>query len=217
MTVTAQSIISRVRTQLVDTNVSIQHWSDTELLRWLSDGQRTLVSVNPSASAKRAQLPLAAGTKQTLPSDAHMLLDIERNIVGTAPGRAIRRTDQATLEAFDPDWHTKTQTVTVKHYLYNPLLQDEFYVYPPNDGTGKAEVIYSVMPPDLAALTDSLVVQDIYQTALFDYVMFRAHQKDSDFAAGGGVAQTYLNAFTTVISGEAQGQGAQQPNSSGAS
>lgn len=211
MTVTAQSIISRVRTQLIDVGAT-QHWSDAELLQWLSDGLRTLVGANPAASATRFELAMVAGTKQTLPADGHLLLDVERNTTG----RAVRKADQAALDAFSPEWHTSTQAAAVKHYIYNPLMQQQFYVYPPNDGTGSLQIIYSVMPADLTAVSDVLPVDDIYQTALFDYVMYRCHQKDSDYAAG-GVANAYFTAFQAVATGTVAGEAAQQPNSSGAS
>jgi hypothetical protein len=34
---------------------------------------------------------------------------------------------------------------------------------------------------------------------MFDYVMFRAHSKDADFAAGRELAQTYLSSFTGMV------------------
>ena len=47
MAVTAQTILTRVRTQLID-ELTQQRWTDPELLRWLSDGQRTLVAMDPA-------------------------------------------------------------------------------------------------------------------------------------------------------------------------
>jgi hypothetical protein len=212
MAVLAQSIISRVRTQLVDTNTANQQWSDTEMLRWLSDGQRTIVAASPSASAIRANITLAAGTKQKLPDDAHLLLDVERNV----GGRAIRKADEATIDAFSPDWHAATPTTAVKHYLFNQFMPVDFYVYPPNDGTGEIEVIYSRDPPELTSLNDPLTVTPIYQTALVDYLMFRCHQKDSDYAAN-SAAQGYLALFQAVFTAGESGQIAQSPTASGAS
>lgn len=196
MAVTAQLIIERVRTQLIDEGAT-KRWSDTELLRWLSDGQRAIVTVSAGTSSTTAVSPLVAGTKQSIPADGHMLLTIVRNTnsAGTSPSRVVRIVSRELIDAQNPDWHTASQTKVAQNYIYDPHEPTKFYVYPPNDGTGNVEMVYSVFPPEMSSLTDEIVVQDIYQTALFDYVMFRAHQKDSDFAAGQALANQYLQLF----------------------
>jgi hypothetical protein len=210
MAVTAESILDRVRTQLIDTNVE-QRWSDEELLRWLSDGQRALVSFIPDASSTIAVRPLAAGTRQSIPSDGHMLLTIFRNTNagGTTGGRAVRVASRELLDGFDPAWHSASATVNVQAYIFDPQHPDVFYVYPPNTGAGYVELSYSVMPEDLASTSDTLTVSDIYQTPLVDYVLYRAHQKDGDFAAGQAIASNYLQLFLAHIG---QGQAAELSN-----
>lgn len=196
MAVTAQVIIDRVRTQLIDEG-AIKRWSDAELLQWLSDGQRAIVTVSAGTSSTTVVSPLVAGTKQTIPANGHMLLTIVRNTnsAGTTPGRVVRIVSREILDAQNPDWHTASASAVAQNYIYDPHEPTRFYVYPPNTGGGYVEMVYSVFPPEMTALTDEIVVQDIYQTALFDYVMFRAHQKDSDFAAGQALAAQYLQLF----------------------
>lgn len=200
MSVTAQSIIDRVRIQLID-NGSIKRWSDSELLLWLSDGQRTIVTASPGNSSSTEVVPLVSGTKQTIPSDGNMLLYIVRNTnaAGTVPGRAVRIVSREILDAQNPDWHSSTASATVQNYIFDPQEPLIYYVYPPNTGAGYVELVYSHLPADMTSLSSTLVVQDIYQTALFDYVMFRAHQKDSDFAAGQAVASNYLQLFMAAV------------------
>lgn len=196
MAVTAQSIIDRVRLQLIDTG-TVKRWTDAELLKWLSDGQRAIVLASPGNSSSTEIVPLVAGTKQSIPADGNTLLYIIRNTnsTGTTPGRAVRIVSREILDAQNPDWHTSTPTVAAQNYIFDPQQPTEYYVYPPNTGTGHVEMVYSHLPAEMTSLTDTLVVQDIYQTALFDYVMFRAHQKDSDFAAGQQIAAGYLQLF----------------------
>jgi hypothetical protein len=200
MSVTAQSIIDRVRLQLID-NGAVKRWSDTELLLWLSDGQRAIVTASPGNSSSTEVVPLVAGTKQNIPSDGNMLLYIVRNTnsSGTTAGRAVRIVSREILDAQNPDWHSSTAAAVVQNYIFDPQEPTKYYVYPPNTGTGYVEMVYSHLPGEMTSLTDTLVVQDIYQTALFDYVMFRAHQKDSDFAAGQAIATTYLQLFLAAI------------------
>ncbi len=66
---TAELIINRVRTQLIDTGPA-QRWSDEELLRWVSDGQRMIALAVPSAVSKRVTVQLIEGTLQELPATA---------------------------------------------------------------------------------------------------------------------------------------------------
>ncbi len=196
MAVTAQSIIDRVRLQLIDTG-TVKRWTDSELLKWLSDGQRAIVLAAPGNSSSTEIVPLVAGTKQSIPADGNILLYIIRNTnsTGTTPGRAVRIVSREILDAQNPDWHMSTPTATVQNYIFDPQQPTEYYVYPPNTGTGHVEMVYSHLPGEMTSLSNTLVVQDIYQTALFDYVMFRAHQKDSDFAAGQAIAANYLQLF----------------------
>jgi len=213
MAITAQSIIDRVRIQLIDEGVT-KRWSDAELLKWLSDGQRTIVSVSPGNSSITDTIPLVSGTKQLIPADGHMLLSIIRNNSsdGNNPGRAVRIVSREILDAQNPNWHTATASATAQNYIFDPQEPTKFYVYPPNTGAGYLDVVYSVLPTDMTSTTATLVVQDIFQTALFDYVMFRAHQKDSDFAAGQGLAATYLQLFMAAVGARDTGILGSNPN-----
>ena len=205
MAVTASSIINRVRTQLSD-NGTTQRWSDAELLNWLSDGQRAIVVADATASQTVTTVPLAAGTRQALPSGAHKLIHIYRNLsVSGTPGKACSYVPLSLLDNQYPDWHTDTAVAAVRHWTYDENDPVGFYVYPRNDGTGRLEVNYAIVPTDLASTSSTISVRDIYQTALFDYVMFRAHSKDSDYAAGQSLAAGYLQAFTNFVIAQAKG------------
>jgi len=197
--ITAQQVITRVRSQIIDPNGV--RWTDEELLRWLSDGLRTVLSAKPSALSTIAVVSLVAGTRQQLPADGYMLLGIVRNMGsnGATPGRAVRVVSREALDAYKPDWHAATSAAVVQNFIFDPETFNSFYVYPPNDGTGKVEAVYARSVTELVALTSTLPILDNYLTALTDYVLFRSHQKDGDYAGGQGVAQTYLNAFAQFV------------------
>lgn len=199
MAVAASTILTKARTQLIDTGTTMR-WTDAELLGYLSDGQRTVVALAPSTASRGYVLPLVAGSRQVLAVNVHTLLSVTRNTnsAGTVPGRTVRPALRDQIDAVNPDWHSMTPTAAVLNYVYDPS-DVAFYVYPPNDGTGHLDVVYAQLPVELATLADTLVVQDIYQTPLLDYVLWRAHAKDSDFAAGLGLAQAYLSAFTAFM------------------
>lgn len=200
MAVAASTIISRVRTQLVDTG-SPPRWTDAELLQWLGDGERTIVAALPWACHRVDTVALAAGTRQSIPSDANRLLEVRRNLsAGGVPGAPCTLVDRAILDRQYLDWHLpETASPTVLHYTYDYNDPDTFYVYPYNDGTGSLEVHYSAVPTDLVSTASNINVRDIFATPLVDYVLFRAHQKDSDYAAGQTLASNYLQSFTQFI------------------
>lgn len=213
MAVAASSILDRVRKQLIDDG-SQKRWSDVELLSWLSDGQRAIVAVAPSAYARTTAMKLVAGTKQSVPDDGYMLLTVTRNmgLDGASPGRAIRISQRDAIDGFNPDWHRANQTQTIQNYIYDPAQKTVFYVYPPANGESYIEVVYSASPPDINTLGSLIHLPDIYQTPLFDYVMFRALQKDSDFGAGQQLAATYRQLFEAFMNASSSAELAENPN-----
>lgn len=213
MTVAASLILDRVRKQLIDERAT-KRWSDAELLAWLSDGQRTIVAMSPSLNEVTAAFQLAVGTKQTLVEPAFMLLDVKRNMgeTGDTPGRAVTVVTRELMDAFDPNWHASARSSITKHFIYDPKVPKTFYVWPPSTGTGTVEASTANVPAELATTTALIEVPDLYQTALFDYVMFRAHQKDSDYAAGEGKAGVYLGLFQTFMGGHEGGKLTESPN-----
>ena len=86
-TVTAKTILDKATIQLIDlTNI---RWTRAELLSWLNDGMRQIVLIQPSASSTTDVIALQAGTRQYIPADGWLLLNIYRNMGtnGTTPGR----------------------------------------------------------------------------------------------------------------------------------
>lgn len=195
MTVAASVLLARVRSQLIDDG-SVPRWSDAELLRLMSDGQRTIVTIDPTASATRATVQLASGTLQDLPAGGNKLLRVIRNMgtAGTTPGRVVRPASLDLVDSQDPDWHTLTKVTDIKNFMVDPEDDSIYWVYPPSNGSGYVQINYSAIPTELTATTDNLGVGDIYQTPLVDYVMWRAHLKDSENSAP-NIAMQYFQAF----------------------
>ena len=210
--VAASAIIDRARLQAIDAGK--MRWQDEELLLWLSDGQRTVVAMAPSASAKTDIVPLVGGTRQTLPDGAYMLLSILRNVdpATDEPGRAVRVSSREVLDTTDPDWHLHCKSQAVRNYVYDPAEPLNFYVWPPNTGGGKVQLVYARDPPELTAVDNEIIVQPIYQTALVDYLLYRMHSKDSDFAAGLQLATNFLQSFMGFMQTGETTQLAANPN-----
>ncbi len=198
-TILASAIISKASDQLFDvTNV---RWTVTELLGWLSQGQRAICAIKPNSNNKLASVSLVAGTKQAIPSDGWFLLGIYRNMGagGVTPGQAVRITSREVMDGYNLNWHTDPASAVVDEYIFDLQDQTVFYVYPPNDGTGYVELNYAAVPADLPAQTSPITISDVFEPILFDYVMFRGCAKDASYAPGLQLAQMYLQSFIAGV------------------
>lgn len=205
-TVTVEAILLRAAVLLQDaTNI---RWPKLELLDWLNDGQREIVLKKPNAYVKNTALNLMSGSKQTIPGDGVQLLNIVRNL----PGNAIRIVDIEILDSQAPNWHMQPPQQQVIHYCYDERDLKSFYVYPPNNGAGVVELVYSAAPPN-AQLTGVIAIDDIYLSALVDYVMYRAYGKDAEFAADPQRANNHYIAFSNALGGKMQLEAGFDPNS----
>lgn len=211
-TITAKYIIDKASVQLLDT--SNVRWTRDELLGWVNDGQRQIITLTPSATNKVAVKKLDAGTRQSIPSDGWTLLEVIRYMGtdGTKVGRAIRVTSRELIDSFNPNWHDDCPTSIPKHYVFDQQDQTVFYVYPPNNGKGYVQLNYSPIPADLATEDDVIVVSDMFETALLDYVLYRANSKDAEYAPGLALAQGYLQTFMASMGIKADSETKNSPN-----
>lgn len=194
----ASDITSRARIILQDADGV--RWADSELLKWISDGQRVIAVVRPDASSANYTHTLAAGSKQTLPANGSRLLDVVRNVSNAgAPGRAVRIVDRETLDAQNPSWHTATPTGTIYNFTYDNRDPLNFYVYPPSNAGQKLDIIYSVIPSEVQSTGATLALLDLYAEPLLNYVLFRAYSKDAEFGSNAGLAQGYFQVFMSLL------------------
>lgn len=210
-TVTAKTIIDKATIQLID--LANIRWTRAELLSWLNDGMRQIVLIQPSASSTTSVIKLDAGTRQYIPDDGWLLLAIYRNMgtTGTTPGRAIRIISREILDGFNPDWNTDTAKAEVRNYIYTNQDQLAFYVYPPNTGTQYIEINYSAQPTDLTSESQVIPIFDVFQSALVDYILYRACSKDAEYAPGIALAQQYSAAFVAAIQGKTESEVTNDP------
>ncbi|MFN9029646.1 MAG: DUF6682 family protein [Betaproteobacteria bacterium] len=204
-TITAQSIVDKAQTILQDTPG--MRWSDSELLGWLNDGQREICSLRPSAKTRSATLTLVAGTRQTLPDSATMLIEVMRNMPGGSPGAAIRKTDRETLDSFVPGWHTLSPVATLQNFAYDPSVPEQFWVYPPAVASTQIEAVIAERPTDVA-LANPIDLDDMYSNALMDYVLYRGYSKDAEHEGNRALAVAYRQSFENTLGLKATGDAA---------
>jgi hypothetical protein len=211
-TLTAQSIVDKAEQILQDaTNV---RWTADELLGWLNDAQRQIALVRPDASVTTANITLVSGTKQSLPASGLRLLDVIRNmgVGGATPGSAVRLVDREVLDSQRPGWHMETGVSDVKHFVFDQRNPKTFYVYPPAVTNATVEAVYSVSPAEVAAIGNTITLDDIYQNPLLDWVLYRAFSKDAEFAANQELAVKHLSAFQTALGIKSEVDMATSPN-----
>lgn len=184
-------------------------WTEDELLKWLNAGQAEAVIYKPNIYVRSVDLALAKGSKQSLPQDGLSLVDIPRN----SDGNVITVIPRSSLDAQEIGWHLQKNASDVAlHYCYSDLDPKRFYIYPPSPGGNKVELVYNAIPTTVG-ISDPISIDDIYVSALVDYVIYRAFSKDSEFApqSAASAMQHYAN-FQNAIKGKAGAEAATDPN-----
>lgn len=205
-TTKAVDLINRVSITLQDP--TFVRWTQSELLNYLNDAQRQVVLFRPDAKAVNAAFSCAATAKQTLPAEGLRLINVLRN----TGGRAVTKVDRSILDVQLPNWYeTAVSADGVKHYVYDALDPKNFYVFPKPAVSHQIDIVYAMAPVDIVIAnytTDTQVIgiDDIYANALMDYMMYRAYQKDSEFANLNRAA-VYYQAFTTSLGIKSQADG----------
>ncbi|MBT4068646.1 MAG: hypothetical protein HOE77_08125 [Candidatus Marinimicrobia bacterium] len=197
----ASAVISRVRDLLNDTG-SVKHWTDNEMLRWLSDAQRDIVSQIPTANTTIASFtPVASSSEQSLSgiSNFHRLLKVMRNTHDT-DNRVTLLSTEDELGIISTSWHTAAvnSKATAERYVYDLVSPDVFYVYPNVNTTTRLELKYSTLPIEVSATGDTLELPDEFLPLMTDYMVYRAFAKDTDFGSTTN-AKVYLDNYNAGI------------------
>lgn len=175
---------------------------NAELLKFFNDAQREIVLQRPDANMINENQSLATGSKQSLPSNGLRLIDIVRN----QNGRSITQVDRKILDESLPNWHESTAGVNkIENYIYDGSDPKNYYVYPKAvSGTHTIEIIYSKSPTDVTISdftndTQTITLDDIYANTILDYMMYRAYQKDAEFAGNTQKAMMHYQSFSNSI------------------
>lgn len=190
--IAVQEVLSRVGTILHD--LGHLRWTETELIKWVNDGTSEIVIRRPSAGAKNTTLELVQGTRQKLPPNANLLLDIVRN----ENGRPISLADRKQIDDSYPMWHEETPVTAVQHFTYDDRSPQTFFVYPSIvDGT-RVEAVISFKPDDVATSADTIDLSPQYLPPLVNYIIWRSLSKESEYG-NANLAISYYQAFSESI------------------
>lgn len=207
-TVTAQQIINRARVTLLD-DASLPGggsvvWNrpglPDELFEHLQTGLRTIAIFKPSVHTQALSHRLTAGVRQLMPDNAHAMIDVTRNLGsdGLIPGRAITRVDMAHFSHAFPDWPTSTASAVVEHWMRNDNEDKGFYVWPPQPAQPSIVELVVATVPTIAAAVDPIPIDDLYEQALYLFVLSHAYAKNA-VRGDNTKADGYYNRFLQAI------------------
>lgn len=187
-TISGIELITQVQKDLNDPDA--QRWSLEDLRNYLNAGQREIAILRPDESvAVRAIALLERSTRQTLPPDGVRLIDIVRNlgVDGATGGLPVRIVDREQLDQGQPSWHTDEAQDWIDVFVYDGRSPKTFYVWPRPSVVMSVEAHMQVVPEDVqvrgvegATENTTIALHDLYETPLRDYMMMRAHAKDTD-------------------------------------
>jgi hypothetical protein len=220
-TVKVVDLIVRAQTLLQDED-SVR-WTVAELQYWLNDAYKETIGLRPDVNTQTAEYTCVAGPRQAITgsfSNAIRLVEVVRNLATTSNKSSIRLTDRKSLDTQRRSWYSDTPSASVELYMFDPRTPKEFLVYPSATTAARLEVIYSVLPADHTltaaqlinpATAETIRIDDIFATALFDYMLYRAFSKDAEQTAMMQRAVAHYQAFQNALGIKQQVDAASQP------
>jgi hypothetical protein len=194
-------LLRRFRNIMMDAKAI--RWSESESIDWINDGASEIVLRRPAARAVTEIIELSAGTLQNTSTGTSQILDVMRNVrADGVSGRAIRICDRQQLDDVDPTWHTRRAAPT-RHYMIDERSPTSFYVYPPAAAGARVEVLVAKPAPKVVSPADTLELRAEFISALLNWMMYRAHSKDSQYSQG-NMAALHYQAFTDAIGAPSQ-------------
>lgn len=83
-------------------------------------------------------------------------------------------------------------------------------------GTGTYNVSYTqTVASTTITAGATITIDDIYMTALLNYMLYRAYSKDAEYAQNSQLAAAYYANFQTLLQGKGSAEGASNPNGPG--
>lgn len=205
-------ILDRASRLLQDT--SNVRYSNEELLKFFNDAQREVVLHRLDANTVNFNFTCTAGSKQTLGASDLRLVDVVRNV----SGRVVTQIDRRLLDDSLPNWHnaTATEDKKIEHFIYDSGDPKNFYVYPNALNTYQLEIVTSRSPADIVVSnfstdTQTIGIDDLYANAILDYLLYRAYQKDSEFAGSVNQAQMHFTSFANGLGIKTRSDAATDP------
>lgn len=174
-TILASVTVTSARASLLDPSPG-KTWTDARFLVMYRQALRRLVLARKDIYTIKGPIPLVAGVHQALPAGATQLFKLLDNI---SSGKPINQVSESLLieemRWAEPD----DSQVDVESYAVDARDPTRFIITPPNTGGSDRVRAEYGGTPTLAALTDPIPVEDVYEEPLRLLVMAEAYRADT--------------------------------------
>ena len=209
MPLTAQNIIASATSTLQDPGNT--RWTAPELLNYLNEGIRTLVTKRPDVNPVKASMTPAPGVRQEIPPQGIVFIDVIGNTSGNQ--RAVTRVESDLMTAINRDWKSSRASAVARHFMFDMREPRYFDLFPPSNGLGSIDILYSAFPDPLTAAIDVLPVSDQWSNPLLNFVLSRAYAKDAEYGGNATAVAGYMAAFNAEIGDQLQSSTTVSPKS----
>lgn len=201
-TVTAQQIVDAAGILLHDTDHD--RWSEDELLADLNDGEKAIVLLKPDSYVNSTSFQLAAGVYQSIPSGGIQFLSraaINMGTDGSTLGQSITFAEKDDIDTHNPDWPTDDASATVIAIMFDPKYPKKFLCYPPQPSSNMGYIRwpYSYSPTDIAAIGNTINLDDIYKEPLIQWLLYKSYARDKEDAANQALSDDARNEFYRLL------------------
>ena len=216
MTFYARHVMSRASIILND--VGAVRWTAPELRNYLNDALREIAILKPNSVVATIDHPLVAGTEQTLPNNATLLVRVIKN---TASKKAVSvLSNREVMDRSIPGWQSAAvlpNAVDVVHVIYDLANPKAFHCVPGNTGAGRIEIVVSKLPDlvatpennnnlDINSYTDLVELDSLYINCCIDYVVSAALTKDAGLAGAATRAAAHYGKFVASVDAMIRGE-----------
>ena len=179
-------------------------WTYSNMVKWVNQAISAICNLNPSVHVEKRDLPLVEGAIQSLDASySGFVRGLYTKVGGTTPGKTPVKGDLGAVTLINPSWMSDTPDNEIDEIMYDPDTPHTFFVYPPQPAattnTLYAEV--GTIPP-LKVPADTSPIPAKYDTAIVDYVLWRALSLDAEHASQDGRAAVHYNTYKAAVLGK---------------
>nr|WP_157651721.1 DUF6682 family protein [Burkholderia ubonensis] len=187
------------------------HWTESDLVEYANDAALQITQWRAAEFSKPHTIDLAAGARQTLPSDGLAFY----RVAGTVDryGRTIGQPSATDIAAtriaanwFEPiACRRTTGDYVVRSFSFDADDQTAFYVDPPvPPGKAVQAIVVYASVPARADGGDALPVPSIYHNAVIEWMLYRAFGKDTESATDAMRSAEHHTTFNNMMAGAQQ-------------
>lgn len=198
---TVDSLVQRAAELLNDPNH--ERWTYANLIEWVNAGVASACKVVPQLYTKKVDLTLVEGAIQALPAEYTLFIrGYYTKIGGATIGKTPINSELGSVTLIDPNWMSGTPANEIDEIMYDVNTLHTFLVNPPQPA-GTTNTLYAEVgaAPPFALPNEAIPIPLVFETAIVDYVLFRAYSMDAEHASQDGRAAVHYNTFKAALLG----------------